>query len=290
MRYVSAILAGILATGLATFVARGGDADVRVERDLAYGKGGDVDLKLDLAMPAEARGPYPAVVCIHGGAWQAGKRQELDGLTRTLARRGFVAAAVTYRLTPKYAFPAQIEDCKAAVRWLRANATKYHVRPEAIGAIGFSAGAHLACLLGTADASAKLEGEGGNSDQSSRVQAVVSFFGPTDFTTKTWKKNVEDTFLVPLFGGSFEEKKELYAKGSPLVYVTKDDPPFLFFHGAKDTLVGIEHSEKMVKKLTEVGVSARLVALPDAGHGWSGDPLTRTIDESIRFFEEKLKK
>ncbi len=124
-----------------------------------------------------------------------------------MAQRGFVAVTVTYRLTPKYVFPAQIEDCKAAVRWLRANAKTYHLNTDAIGAVGFSAGAHLSCLLGTADKSANLEGNGGNPDQSSRVQAVVSYFGPTDFTTKTWDKKIEDFFLVPFMGGPSKRRR-----------------------------------------------------------------------------------
>jgi acetyl esterase/lipase len=269
---------------------RGGDDKVKFERDLIYGKGGTTELKLDLAVPAQDKGPFPAVVCIHGGGWRMGKRQDLDGLIKLLAQRGFAAVTVSYRLTDKAPFPAQIEDCKAAVRWLRANAEKYRIRPNDIGAVGFSAGAHLASLLGTADNSAGLEGEGGNPQQSSRVQAVVSFFGPSDFTVKTWDKKVEDFFLVPFFGGTFEEKKDLYRKASPLEYVTKDDPPFLFFHGTKDTLVGIENSEKMVKKLAEVGVSARLVTMTGDGHGWAGEKLTKTLDETVGFFEEKLKK
>ena len=213
MRIVSAILAGLLLIVVAGFQVRGGDAEVRVERDLVYGKGGAVDLQLDLATPAQGKGPFPAVVCIHGGGWRGGSRQQLDGLIKVLAKRGFVAATVSYRLTDKAAFPAQIEDCKAAVRWLRANAEKYRIRADAVGAVGFSAGAHLASLLGTADKSAELEGQGGNADQSSRVQAVVSFFGPSDFTVKTWDKKVEDFFLVPFFGGTFEEKEGAVSQG-----------------------------------------------------------------------------
>jgi acetyl esterase/lipase len=288
MRYAWALVIGlcfIVLTG-----ARGGEAEPGIERDVIFGKGGTIDLKLDLATPAQGKGPFPAVVCIHGGGWRSGSRQQLNSLIKALAKRGFVAATVSYRLTDKAQFPAQIEDCKAAVRWLRANADKCRIRPDAIGAVGFSAGAHLSCLLGAADTSAGLEGNGGNSEQSSRVQAVVSFYGPSDFTVKTWKKDVEEYFLVPFFGGSFEDKKDLYRKASPLIYVTKDDPPFLFFHGTKDPLVGIENSEKMVTRLKEVGVYARLVAVPDAGHGWFDERLTRNIEEAAKFFDEKLKR
>src|SRR5262249_35837847 len=122
---------------------------IRVERGLVYGKGGDTQMKLDLAMPKTGGGPFPAAVCIHGGGWRAGKRQDMGAVMELLARKGYVAVTVSYRLTGKAKFPAQIEDCKAAVRWLRANAKKYKVNPERIGAVGASAGAHLACMLGT---------------------------------------------------------------------------------------------------------------------------------------------
>ena len=269
---------------------RGGDARIKTEKNIVYGKGGDVDLQLDLAMPTEGKGPFPAIVCIHGGGWRGGNRQQLSNLTEFFAKNGFVAVTVTYRLAPTHKFPAQIVACKAVVRWLRANADKYQIKADRIGAIGFSAGAHLACLLGAADEAAGLEGKGGNPKQSSRVQAVVSYFGPTDFTTKTWTKDVENFFLVPLLGNTFEERVEVYRKCSPIIYGTRDDPPFLFFHGTEDKLVGIENSEKMTKKLKEVGVSAELITMRGDGHGWGGEKMTKTLDQSLRFFKDKLSK
>lgn len=283
-------VAALLVAFVAVASLHGGETKIRTEKKIVYGKGADVDLELDLAMPADGKGPYPAVICIHGGGWKAGSRQSLIPLTEVLAKNNFVAVTVTYRFAPKYQFPAQIEDCKASVRWLRANAQKYQIDPDRIGAVGFSAGAHLSCLLGAADEKAELEGKGGNPKQSTKIHAVVSFFGPTDFTEKTWSEGVETTFFVPFLGGKFEERKEVYRKASPIVYCTKDDPPFLFFHGAKDTLVGIEHSQKMTKKLRDVGVSAELVTLPDEGHGWAGEKLTKTIDQTVRFFKDKLQK
>lgn len=281
--------------GLATLLvclgpAPAQDGKPKIIRDLVYGQGGKEELKLDLAMPVEGDDPRPVILCVHGGGWRGGHRKDLHNLIKILADKGFVAATCEYRLTPKYRFPAQIEDCKAAVRWLRANAQKYRINPDQIGAVGFSAGGHLVCLLGTADPEDGLEGLGGNPKMSSKVQAVISLFGPTDFTTKTWEKGVEDFFLVPFLGGTFEEKKEEYKKASPLIYARKTAPPFLFFHGDKDPLVNIAESRKMVKKLKEVGAEARLVTMEGEGHGWIGEQLNRTLDQAVVFLEAKLKK
>ncbi len=265
--------------------------EIEYKTDIVYGNGGKTKLMLDLAMPKgkNTKGPFPTIVCIHGGGWRSGHRKQLTQLAKVLAQKGFVAATISYRLTPKAKFPAQVHDCKAAVRWLRANAMKYRINPKKIGAVGFSAGGHLVCLLGAADKKAKLEGNGGNSKHSSRVQAVVSFFGPTDFIVKRWNKQVEDYFLVPFFGGPYEKAKAMYIKGSPQKYVTKDDPPFLFFHGDQDKLVGLHNSVDMAKLLKSKMVPAEVVVLKGAGHGWGGKQMQRTLDKTVKFFQEKLK-
>jgi acetyl esterase/lipase len=286
---IAALWAGLIFFSTAQLHAEEALHKVESESDIIYGRGGETDLKLDLARPADLKSAAPAVVCIHGGGWRGGKRQDLTSLTKYLAERGYVAATITYRLTPQHRFPAQIEDCKAAVRWVRANAKKYNINPDKIGAIGFSAGGHLSCMLGTTDANDQLEGSGGNPEQSSRVQAVVSYFGPTDFTTKDWSENVEETFLIPLTGSTFEEKPEAYKRASPLVYATKDDAPTLFFHGDRDVLVQVRQSKVLADKLKELGVDSKLEVLQGEGHGWSGKKLDETLATGAKFFDEKLK-
>jgi acetyl esterase/lipase len=216
----------------------------------------------------------------------------MDPMAELLARRGYVAAAVGYRLVPTARFPAQIEDCKAAVRWLRANARKYHIKPNRIGAIGPSAGGHLACLLGVTDKKDGLEGSGGNPEFSSRVQAVVSVFGRTDFTKRNWSKQLEQQIFVPLIGASFDEKPELYKRVSPIVYVSRTSPPFLFFHGAADKLVPPRNSIDMAKKLRAAGVSAKAVIVEGEGHGSADwvEKWAKSIGQAVAFFDQHLKK
>jgi len=293
-RWILTIVAFLLA-GLSPFFAPSTRAEERLakvetENDITYGRGGETDLKLDLTRPTDLKTPAPAVVCIHGGGWRGGKRQDLQTLTKYLAERGYVAVTVSYRFSPDNRFPAQIEDCKAAVRWVRANADKYKINPDKIGAIGFSAGGHLVCMLGTSDKNDGLEGTGGNPDQSSRVQAVVSYFGPTDFTLKDWSESVEETFLIPLTGGTFKDKPAEYKRASPLVYATKDDAPTLFFHGDQDLLVQVRQSKVLADKLAELGVESKLEVLKGEGHGWGGKKLDETLAEGAKFFDEKLKK
>jgi acetyl esterase/lipase len=263
---------------------------VLVEQGLVFGKGGDVELKLDLAMPKAGDGPFPAVVCLHGGGWVGGERGQMGQTIRTLAGRGYVAVTPDYRLAPKHPFPAAIEDCKLAVRWLRANAARCKVDPKRIGVVGFSAGAHLACLLGVTDKSDGLEGTGGDAGQSSRVQAVVSFFGPTDLTRKVWSKEAQEKNLIPLLGGTLEEKPDLYRRASPITYAGKEAPPFLFFHGSEDRIVPPEQSRDLCAKLQAAGVFARVVILENEGHAWRGVKLLDTISQMVAFFDETLKK
>lgn len=260
---------------------------VVVENDITFAKVGDQELQLDLARPKDLPGPFPALVFIHGGGWRAGSRHHLRPQIKDFATHGFVCATVSYRLAPQHPWPCQIEDCKTAVRFLKANAAKYHIDPKRFGAIGYSAGGHLSCLLGVMDKQDGLEGKE-YLDQSSKVQAVVSFFGPTDFSLYAKDESAQKSFFIPLLGASFQEKPELYRQASPITYVRKNAASFLFFHGTRDPLVPIEHSHRMAAKLKEMDSKAEVYVLENYGHGWGGEKLQETLAKSLKFFKETL--
>jgi acetyl esterase/lipase len=266
-----------------------GDAEITIARDLTYGKGADAELKLDLAMPKLGVGPFPAVAFLHGEGWRAGNRQQMNHFIEGMARMGYVAITVEYRLVPTARFPAQIEDCKAAVRWLRANAEKYHVRADRIGVVGFSAGGYLASMLGVTGKEDGFEGLGGNPEQSSRVQAVVSFFGPTDFSARDWPRDLEEEVIAPFLGGSFADKPDFYRMASPINYAPADSPPFLFLHGTDDKLVPIDQSMRLAEKLRKLGVPTQMVALEGEGHGFSDAGNQKAMQQMLDFLRERLK-
>jgi acetyl esterase/lipase len=240
---------------------------VKVLRNLDYIPGVHERNKLDLYLPEKANGPLPVIVWIHGGAWQAGSKENPHGLA--MVPRGYALASINYRLSQHAVFPAQIQDCKAAIRWLRANAPKYHLDGEHIGVWGASAGGHLVALLGTTGGVKELEGAGGNLDQSSRVQAVVDWFGPTDFTHLGPTLNEANSVVSRLLGGPASENKAKAAQASPVRHVSKDAAPFLIMHGDKDNLVPISQSEELAEALKKAGVEVTFQTLPGAGHGGS---------------------
>jgi acetyl esterase/lipase len=259
------------------------------ELDIVYEKVGGKELKLDLARPAEGKGPFPCVVCLHGGGWRMGNKRDIRPWIQFLASEGYVAVSVGYRLAPDAVFPAQIEDAKTAVRFLRANADKYHVDKDRIATMGWSAGGHLACLLGLTDEKAGLEGAL-YPKESSRVKAVVDYFGPTDLAGFANDDTAQRGMLGPFIGAKFSENPAAHEKASPIKYVTKDAPPFLIFHGTKDWIVPIEQSRALKEKLKDVGVSVKLVEVEGEGHGWTGKPNQETTRETLNFLAERLKK
>jgi acetyl esterase/lipase len=257
------------------------------ERDIIYGKAGDVELRLNLARPAQLDQPAPAILVIHGGGWAGGHRTAHDDLTWQFAQRGFVSATISYRFAPKHRFPAQIEDAKCAVRFLRAHAGKYNIDPERIGATGVSAGGHLSMMLGALDPADGLEGEGGWPGEKSKVQAVVSFVGPTDLTADDFGEATRK-ILQGFIGGPRETSLELLRKASPITYLNAGDAPMLLFQGTRDPLIPNTQAYRMAEALTTAGVPGRVELILGAGHGWGGAEMERSIDQMMRFFETTL--
>jgi acetyl esterase/lipase len=283
---------GLAALVLAAWVSSGRGADapkkVATSYDIVFTKAGATELRLDLARPAEGEGPFPAVVIIHGGAWRSGTKDDLRGTLADFARQGYVAIAPQYRLCPQETFPAQVHDVKAAVRWLKANAKPYQVDPDHIGAVGFSAGGHLALMLGVTGPADGLEGESPAAAPSTKIQAVVNYFGPTDLAAEDIPQ-VSRSLVRDFLGGTPQEKPAAAAKASPLTFVSEGDAPVLTFQGTKDPLVPYTQATKLTDALTRAGVPGRVELLLGAGHGWQGAERSRTRIEAFEFLDTYLK-
>ena len=264
-----------------------------VVRDLKYGNAPGQANLLDLYLPAPEGHPQPLVVWIHGGGWQRGDK--VPCMAVRLVGEGFVVASINYRFSQEAPFPAQIHDCKGAIRWLRAHAQQYGIDPNRIGVWGASAGGHLAALVGTSGGEAALEGAvGGNLDQSSRVQAVCDWFGPTDMNKiqeqsgpeNEFKLHPESSPWVALFGGPDKATPELVAQANPITFVTKDDPPFLVMHGDRDNVVPLAQGQMLADALKAVGVPCDFRIVPGAGHGNGFKKARETVRD---FFQRYLK-
>lgn len=262
--------------------------EIRAENDIEYANPNSQHLKLNMARPTTKEGPFPAVVCIHGGGFRAGDRNGYNEMIRQLARRGYVAVTVEYRLSPRFQFPDAIHDVKASVRWLRANAKKYQIDPTHIGAMGGSAGANLAEMLGVTEGVKFLEGDEGNLDQSSGVQAVVSYFGPTDFT-KSYGKSVDAAEVLPMYlDGNLEKARGRHLQASPLYWVTPNAAPTLCIHGTKDNYVAYEQAIWFVDKMKAAGAEAQLLTMENAGHGFGGEDARRADEAMFAFFNSHI--
>jgi acetyl esterase/lipase len=265
-------------------------AEVAWKPGIEYANPDEQHLQLNLALPTQAAEKRPAVLCIHGGGFRAGKRERWDALCKQLADRGYVAATVTYRLAPKYQFPAAVHDVKAAVRWLRANADKYQIDPDRIGVVGDSAGGHLAQFLGVTSNVPQFEGEGGNAQQSSRVTCVVNYYGPSDFT-KSYGKSVDAAEVLPLWlGGDVTQERRKHILASPLYWVTPAAAPTLLLHGTEDKYVNHEQAVWIHDRLQAAEVPVELVTLQGAGHGFKGEDAARAEKAMLDFFDKQLKK
>jgi acetyl esterase/lipase len=246
-----------------------------VHRDMPYVANGHERQKLDLYVPKGEK-KLPLIIWVHGGAWTSGSKDRPVPLN--YLSDGYAVASVGYRLSQHAVFPAQIEDCKAAVRWLRAHAQEYSLDPNHFAAWGESAGGHLVAMLGTTG-DVKSFDVGENLGISSRVQAVVDCFGPTDFVQMDEHRlpngqvhNTQDSPESRLVGGPIQENKDKVAKANPITYVSKDDPPFLIVHGDADPLVPHHQSELLEASLKQAGVPVSFYTVKGGGHGGFKDP------------------
>ena len=269
-------------------------ANAAIQRDLVYKRVNGAVLTLDLYCPEKVPDPLPVIVWIHGGGWHKGKKERCPAVT--MVQNGYAVASIDYRLTDVAPFPAQIEDCKAAVRWLRANASKYNLDPDRIGVWGFSAGGHLAALLGTSGGVKELEGTGDNMSYSSRVQAVCVVSGVEDllqlYRDATGPLGAEmnpeiKPALEALIGGPIEENKTKAIAASPITYVSKDDPPFLIIHGENDSTAPVSLTQSFFAALKAAGVDATLEIATGRGHGVGGPKFQPMIK---MFFDKHLRK
>lgn len=278
----------LVAVSLALAPAATDDPQITTVNDLVYSTVGATQLKLDLATPVNGPGPFPAVVVFYGGAWRTGNKWGNRPVLAEFARRGFVAIAPQYRHCPAHKFPAQVHDAKAAVRWLRAHAADYRIDPDRVGAMGYSAGAHLALMLGTTGPADGLEGEAPADAPGTKVRAVVNYFGPTDLGAADISP-LSKALVRDFLGADASDQPGLAASASPLSYLDRSDAAILTFHGTSDSVVPVSQSVHLSEAMTRVGLPGRTELLSGLGHGWSGPAMTRTMEATYAFFEERLR-
>jgi len=266
-------------------------ASVQVKKDIPYAATTDPRQTLDLYLPKapKGNGPLPVVVNIHGGAFKMGdKNIGVRQIADLVASGEYAAASINYRLSGQAIWPAQIHDCKAAIRWVRAHAKEYNLDPDKIGVIGGSAGGHLVAMLGTSGGVESLEGDvGPHKGVSSKVACVVDQFGPSDLLAMGGGHDSPGSPESELIGGALQENKDKARDASPISYVTRDDSPFLILHGTKDPMVPFNQSERLAAALQDTGVSCVFVPVEGAGHGGFRSP---EVPKRIRqFFDKHLR-
>jgi acetyl esterase/lipase len=284
MRFIAGLVAGwfFLAGEVPTYASADGEFDTKYGHTYVERETGP--LKADVYIP-RAEGVHPAVLVVHGGAWTMGTRAQLSGVAQLLAKSGFCAVAISYRLAPQSKFPAQIEDCKEAVRWMREHATDLKIDPTRIGGFGYSAGAQLVALLGTTDIEDGLEGTEKPSERpSTRIQAVVGGGAPCDFRAMP----LDEKFLSFWLGGSRRELPDQYRLASPAAFISADDPPMFFFHGENDELVPLSLARGMCDQLKLCGCNAELYVVPMIGHTAAAMD-RKAVEKAIAFLAQHLK-
>ena len=235
-------------------------------------------LSADIYRPVvEGGGPYPGVVMIHGGGWTSRTRADMDKISRAVAARGYIVMNMSYRLAPKYRFPAQLQDVIQAVAWLRKNAAVNNVRADRIGAWGYSAGAHLATLAGMTGPGDKEFVEG------ARVQAVVA--GGTPVDVRYYKKS---PLTNALMGVSYDKNPDIWREASPIALVTPDDPPVFLYHGTFDYTVGVKNSEALYDALNTAHVPSELYTMRGLDH-FATFLVDAPVEQGIAFLDRYLR-
>ena len=267
-------------------------SDVNVVRDVVYKRVNGRELRMDIYSPKSISRALPVVLWIFGNRWSRGSKNHPPPLN--LMSRGYIVVSIEYRLSGEAPFPAAIEDCKAAVRWIRANAAAYHFDGDHIGAWGHSAGGHLAALLGTSAGVAELEGSDDNAGFSSRVQAVCVMAGPSDIVqfydtvsnSNEGMASIARESIEQFLGGPVEQNSAKAIAASSTTYVSKDDPPFLIIHGENDESIPVSQGKMLCSKLKAAGVQVTLIVAEGRGHGVGGPAYAPVITS---FFDKYLK-
>lgn len=262
---------------------------VKSELDIPYAATKNPRQTLDMFLPAKPAnsGPLPVVVFVHGGGWQNGDKRRGRTLMPFVESGKYAGVSIGYRLSDEATWPAQIHDCKAAIRWIKANAKKYNLDPKRIGATGTSAGGHLVAMLGTTGDLTSLEGSlGEHSDLSSRVACVVDQYGPTDLLTMGGRHNDPESPESKLVGGPLQDRKDVARNASPTTHVSSDDAPFLLIHGKDDPVVPFNQSELLAAALKKADVEAVLVPVTGGGHGGFNSP--EVLERMMAFFDKHL--
>jgi acetyl esterase/lipase len=268
-------------------------SEARTIKDLCYVPGKENrSQSLDLYLPASSGQPLPLIVYIHGGGWAAGDKAQ--GPNDPLEKSGYACASLNYRLSDEATFPAQIYDCKAAIRWLRAHAKEYNINPNKIGVWGISAGGLLASLLGTSGGAREIEGNEGNLETNSAVQAVCDWCGPADLTKFSQEVGPHqrldpddpDGVIAKFLGGLPKEKQANAQLANPIKYISADDPPFLIMHGDVDDIVPIAQSKDLYAALQSAHVESKMVTASGAGHDFFTPDAAQEV---INFFDQHLK-
>jgi acetyl esterase/lipase len=267
--YAVALLAPSVFLAADTTGAKRHAVDIR--QDIVYAKPGERELMTDLHMPQGVKRP-PLILFIHGGGWKNGNRKRCK--LAWVAKHGYAIASIDYRLSQEAIFPAQIHDCKGALRWLRANQDQHGYDASKVVVARTSAGGHLAAMMATSGDVKELEGNtGGNPDQSSRVQGALDYYGPTDFILRSYhqpsKTDDPKGSVLQLLGGPVRENPEIARLASPSVHVSEDDPPLLILHGQNDKTVYLRQSEHLKWLYDMNRLDATLHIESDKGHGWS---------------------